>query len=112
MTSQECSELILAFARTLFVNGQATEQVVSVIHWLGHRLGVRSNLLPRWGELQLRTVSGDATSISYAPADPVAPVAPVRPVMPWTPVSPVAPEVPADPVAPVAPVAPVRPVMP
>jgi len=70
MTSQQCSGLILAFARTLFVNGQATEQVVAAVQWLGHRFGIRSDLLPRWGELQLRTESGGVTSISYAPADP------------------------------------------
>src|SRR5215472_5752512 len=70
MTSQESSGLLLAFARTLFTNGQATEQVVTTIRWLGHKLGIHAELLPRWGELQLRTESGGVTSICYVTADP------------------------------------------
>ena len=52
MESKERSELILAFARVLYVNGQATDQVVDAIRRLGRKLGVRAELLPRWGELQ------------------------------------------------------------
>jgi uncharacterized membrane protein YjjP (DUF1212 family) len=70
MESKERSELILAFARVLYVNGQATDQVVDAIQRLGHKLGVRAELLPRWGELQLREEVGGATTTSYAPADP------------------------------------------
>jgi uncharacterized membrane protein YjjP (DUF1212 family) len=70
MESKERSELILAFARVLYVNGQATDQVVDAIRRLGHKLGVRTELLPRWGELQLREEVDGVTSTSYAPADP------------------------------------------
>jgi uncharacterized membrane protein YjjP (DUF1212 family) len=70
MESKERSELILAFARVLYVNGQATDQVVDAIRRLGHKLGVRAELLPRWGELQLREEVDGVTSTSYAPADP------------------------------------------
>jgi uncharacterized membrane protein YjjP (DUF1212 family) len=70
MTSRERSELILAFARVLYVNGQASDQVVDAIRRLGHKLGVRAELLPRWGELQLREQLDGTTSTSYAPADP------------------------------------------
>jgi uncharacterized membrane protein YjjP (DUF1212 family) len=70
MTNQECSELILAFARTLFVNGQSTGQIVAAIRGLGPKLGMRAELLLRWGELQLREESGGATSVAYIPADP------------------------------------------
>jgi uncharacterized membrane protein YjjP (DUF1212 family) len=71
MTSEQRSELILAFARVLYVNGQATDQVVAAIRRLGNKLGIRAELMPRWGELQLREEIGGATSISYAAADPV-----------------------------------------
>src|SRR5690349_25026622 len=70
MTSEERSELILAFARVLHVNGQATDQVVAAIRRLGNKLGISAELLPRWGELQLRVESGGGTQTSYVAADP------------------------------------------
>jgi uncharacterized membrane protein YjjP (DUF1212 family) len=70
MESKERSELILAFARVLYVNGQASDQVVDAIRRLGSKLGVRAELLPRWGELQLREEVDGVTSTSSAPADP------------------------------------------
>ena len=53
MTPEERANLVLDFARVLFVNGQSTEQTVAVAERLGLRLGLRAKLLPRWGELQL-----------------------------------------------------------
>ena len=70
MEGKERSELILAFARVLYVNGQASDQVVDAIRRLGGKLGVRAELSPRWGELQLREDVDGVTSTSYAPADP------------------------------------------
>jgi uncharacterized membrane protein YjjP (DUF1212 family) len=46
--------LIFSYARTLFVNGEATDQTVASIRRLGSSLGLRAELLPRWGELQLQ----------------------------------------------------------
>jgi uncharacterized membrane protein YjjP (DUF1212 family) len=54
----------------LYINGQASDQVVDAIRRLGHKLGVRAELLLRWGELQLREETAGVTSTSYAPADP------------------------------------------
>jgi uncharacterized membrane protein YjjP (DUF1212 family) len=71
MTSEERSELSLALARVLYVNGQATDQVVAAIRRLGNKLGINAELLPRWGELQLRAESGGVTPTSYVAADPV-----------------------------------------
>jgi len=71
MTNEERSELILAFARVLFVNGQATDQVIAASQRLGKKLGISAEVLPRWGELQLRVESGEATPISCVAADPV-----------------------------------------
>jgi uncharacterized membrane protein YjjP (DUF1212 family) len=70
MSGEERSELILAFAKVLYVNGQATEQVVAAVQRLGNKLGVRAELLPRWGELQLRVESDGGTPTSYVAADP------------------------------------------
>jgi len=71
MTGEERSELSLAFARVLYVNGQATDQVVAVIGRLANKLGISAELLPRWGELQLRVESGGTTQTSYVASDPV-----------------------------------------
>ena len=71
MTTEEHSELILAFARVLYVNGQATDQVVAVTRRLGNKLGIRAELLPRWGELQLRAEGSATAPAAYVAADPV-----------------------------------------
>ena len=54
MTLQERSDLILAFARVLYVNGQATEQTVGAAEEVGRSLGIRATIIPRWGQLQLQ----------------------------------------------------------
>jgi uncharacterized membrane protein YjjP (DUF1212 family) len=69
MTSDERCKLVLAFARTLFVNGQATDQTVAAAERLGRALGLRVNLMARWGELQLQS-DGEATPLAQVPADP------------------------------------------
>jgi uncharacterized membrane protein YjjP (DUF1212 family) len=71
MTIEERSELSLAFARVLYVNGQATDQVVAAIRRLANKLGIRAELLPRWGELQMCVKSGGVTQTSYVASDPV-----------------------------------------
>src|SRR5215469_19279 len=70
MTNEERAELILAFARVLFVNGQATDQVIAASQRLGKKLGISAEVLPRWGELQLGAEGGAATPTSYVAADP------------------------------------------
>jgi uncharacterized membrane protein YjjP (DUF1212 family) len=70
MTSDERCRLVLTFARTLFVNGQATDQTVAAAERLGRLLGLRVNLMARWGELQLRS-DGAPILLAQVPADPV-----------------------------------------
>ena len=70
MTSDERCNLVLAFARTLFVNGQATDQTLTAAERLGRTLGLRTNVMARWGELQLQFDSKDSTLISQVAADP------------------------------------------
>ena len=70
MTLQGRSDLILALARVLFVNGQSTDQTVAAAERLGQTLGLHAEILPRWGELQLEAQDGDTRLISVVAADP------------------------------------------
>jgi uncharacterized membrane protein YjjP (DUF1212 family) len=69
MASDERCNLVLAFARILFINGQATDQTVAAAERLGRALGLRANLMARWGALQLQSDS-EATPFSQVPGDP------------------------------------------
>ena len=68
MTLEERSNLVLAAARVLYVNGQATEQTVAAAEQLGRALGLRAQVMPRWGELRLQ--SEDNRLIAQVAADP------------------------------------------
>jgi len=70
MTLEERSNLVLAFARVLYVNGQSTDQTLTAAARLGDTLGLRAKIMPRWGELQLQAGDGNARLISAVAADP------------------------------------------
>jgi uncharacterized membrane protein YjjP (DUF1212 family) len=70
MTLEERCELVLAFVRVLFVNGQSTEQTVASGERLGDTLGLDVKILPRWGELQLQAQESSARLILAVAADP------------------------------------------
>jgi uncharacterized membrane protein YjjP (DUF1212 family) len=70
MTLEERSELVLAFVRVLFVNGQSTEQTVAAGERLGNTLGLDVKILPRWGELQLQAQDSSARLILAVVANP------------------------------------------
>jgi uncharacterized membrane protein YjjP (DUF1212 family) len=70
MTLEQRSNLVLAFARVLYVNGQATEQTVTAAERLGRTLGLRAQIMPRWGELRLQSEDEDGRLISEISADP------------------------------------------
>jgi len=70
MTLAQRSSLVLAFARVLYVNGQATEQIVAAAERLGRTLGLRAKVMPRWGELRLQSEDEDGGLISQVAADP------------------------------------------
>jgi hypothetical protein len=70
MTADQRSNLVLAFARVLYVNGQATEPMVDAAKRLGCALGLRTAIISRWGELQLVPESEDATLAVQAVAAP------------------------------------------
>jgi uncharacterized membrane protein YjjP (DUF1212 family) len=70
MTLEERSDLVLAVARVLYVNGHSTDQTLAVAEQFGDTLGLRARIMPRWGELQLRAEDGSARLISSVAADP------------------------------------------
>jgi uncharacterized membrane protein YjjP (DUF1212 family) len=70
MAMDERYNLVLAFARVLFINGQATEQTVATTERLGRRLGLRVKLVPRWGELRLQSDDKGIDVVSQLAADP------------------------------------------
>ena len=70
MTADEQANLVLAFAKVLYVNGQATEQTVSAAERLARVRGLRATIMPRWGELQLVANDGHGTLIAQAATYP------------------------------------------
>jgi uncharacterized membrane protein YjjP (DUF1212 family) len=70
MTLEERSNLVLAIARVLYVNGQSTDETVAAAERSGDTLGIRAKIMPRWGELQLQADDTDTRLISIVPADP------------------------------------------
>src|SRR5262245_60785862 len=70
MTLADRATLVLAFARVLYVNGQATDEIVAAIARLGAALGVRMTIIPRWGELALQAEDGDNGFVSVRDAEP------------------------------------------
>ena len=70
MTLEERSNLVLAFARVLYVNGQATDQTLAAARRLGQALGLRATIMPRWGELRLHAQDGERELVAEAAADP------------------------------------------
>lgn len=70
MTAHERANLVLAFAKNLYANGQATEQMVDAAKRLGRALGLRAAIIPRWGELQLVADSEDAALAVQSVAAP------------------------------------------
>src|SRR5438552_14203323 len=70
MTLEERSDLVLAFARTPYTNGQSTDETLAAAERLGQHLGVRARIIPRWGTLQLQVEDGGARLASSVAADP------------------------------------------
>src|ERR1700722_7925289 len=70
MTLEERANLVLAFARVLYVNGQATDQMLAAGEHLGDCLGLRARIIPRWGELLLQAEDARARLISSVAAEP------------------------------------------
>ncbi len=70
MTLEDRADLVLTVARVLFVNGQSTDQTLTAAERLGHTLGLRIKMMPRWGELLLQAEDGGTRVISAVAVDP------------------------------------------
>jgi uncharacterized membrane protein YjjP (DUF1212 family) len=70
VAANERCQLVLAFARVLYVNGQATEQTVSAAERLARALGLRATILPRWGALELLIDDKQGMLTAQIAADP------------------------------------------
>jgi len=56
--SKARSDLVLAFARVLQVNGESTDDTLAAAGRLATHLGLRARVLPGWGEVQLAAEDG------------------------------------------------------
>jgi len=70
MTVEERANLVLEFARILFVNGQSTDQTLAAAKRIGETLGLQVQLIPRWGQLQLQVQDGNMALSFTVAADP------------------------------------------
>jgi len=66
----EPSELVLAVARVLHVNGQSTDETVAAAERLSSKLGLRATLIPRWEELELRARYETTSVVSVEAGSP------------------------------------------
>jgi uncharacterized membrane protein YjjP (DUF1212 family) len=70
MTLGERCDLVLAAGRELFVTGQATDHTVAAVERLGRALGMDAQLMPRWGELELKVEDNGVRQYARVMADP------------------------------------------
>jgi uncharacterized membrane protein YjjP (DUF1212 family) len=70
MNLREQSDLVLAFARVLHVNGQSTDETVAAAERLSKSLGLHATIIPAWGELQLQANDETARLVSLEVANP------------------------------------------
>lgn len=70
MTREERSNLMLAFARVSYINGESTHQILSAAERLSNCLGFRAMIFPHWGELEVQTEDTDGKFISAIEAAP------------------------------------------
>jgi uncharacterized membrane protein YjjB (DUF3815 family) len=70
VTLEERCNLVLAFARVLYVNGQSTDQTLAAAERFGETVGLRVQLAPSWAGLQLQAEDRDVRRISAVTAHP------------------------------------------
>ncbi|HUK90957.1 MAG TPA: threonine/serine exporter family protein [Blastocatellia bacterium] len=64
------SDVVLTFARVLYVDGQSTDETMTAATRLGESLGLHATIIPRWGELQLEATGGADRLLSLVAASP------------------------------------------
>jgi hypothetical protein len=67
---EEVSNLILAFARVVYVNGDSTRRTVETVERISKCQGFRAVIFPRWRELELETEDTHGKLISAIEAVP------------------------------------------
>ena len=70
MVAAERADLVLSFAKVLYVNGQATEETMGAAGRLAQALELRSTIVPFWAELQLIADDGRGARIVEDAATP------------------------------------------
>ena len=70
MNLQEQSRLVLAFAQVLFVNGESTDETIMAAALVSEHLGLRTTLIPHWGEIHLLATEGTTQLVSAVKAEP------------------------------------------
>jgi len=70
MTREERSNLILTYARVLYINGGSTHQTLEAAERLSSCLGFRATIFPHWGELEVQAEDSDSKFISAIEATP------------------------------------------
>jgi uncharacterized membrane protein YjjP (DUF1212 family) len=70
VTREERSNLILAFARVLYINGESTHQTLRAAERVSNYLGFRATIFPHWGELEAQTEDTHGRFISALEAAP------------------------------------------
>src|SRR5260370_10199024 len=68
----ERSDLVLAFARVLQVNGQSTHETLAAAGRISKRLGLKATTISHWGDLQVQATDGSPQLVSLAAANPTA----------------------------------------
>jgi uncharacterized membrane protein YjjB (DUF3815 family) len=66
----ERSDLVLAFARVLQVNGQSTQETLAAAARLSRSLGLDATIIPHWEDLQIQAIEGGARLVSLVAANP------------------------------------------
>jgi uncharacterized membrane protein YjjP (DUF1212 family) len=70
MTQEERSNLVLALARVLYINGESTKKTLSTAEHVSNCLGLRATIFPHWGELELETEDTDGKFVVAIEAAP------------------------------------------
>jgi uncharacterized membrane protein YjjP (DUF1212 family) len=65
-SSQTRSDLVLAFARVLHVNGESTDDTLAAAERLADHLDLRARIIPRWGELKIQSADDGLVSVGAA----------------------------------------------
>src|SRR5262245_12509369 len=67
----DLSELDLAVARVLHVNGQSTAQTVATTERLAKKLSLPATIIPRWDAVELRIRDGSGSVVSVEAGSPI-----------------------------------------